>query len=130
MDSNLIAIIITCFALALFGLLIFGAVLIVRDTIRKRGNWGINLAPPACKQCGAPPPGVRVPANFSQAMWGGWTCPQCGLEVDKWGEAVNQQPFPAKWSAKLDNPPPPAGPADERYRKSSDDVQRGGDIRG
>jgi hypothetical protein len=116
-------------ATAVFVLLLAGAFLVVRDTARQRGRWGINLHPPACLQCGAPAPAVRKPASLRQAMWGGWTCRQCGFELDKWGWPVEEQRFPAKWSARLDldldAPARPQRPTDERTRGSSDQHQRG-----
>lgn len=39
----------------------------------------------ACPQCGKPLPKFRKPANTSQALAGGWTCPHCGCEVDRSG---------------------------------------------
>jgi hypothetical protein len=104
-----------------FGLLLTGAVLVVRDTIRKRGRWGINLSPPECRQCGTAAPVVRKPANMRQAMWGGWTCAECGLELDKWGHPVDDQSFPAKWSADLDDE---RRPTDSRLKKRRDDTRR------
>ena len=71
------------------------AVLAVRDTVRRRGRWGINTRKVYCAECGAPAPLVRVPANWRQALWGGCTCTECGLEYDKWGQAVHQTTAPA-----------------------------------
>lgn len=65
-----------------------GAVLVVRDTVRKRGRWGINLRPVRCPKCGEPAPVVRRPRNRRQALWGGCTCQGCGTEYDKWGQPV------------------------------------------
>lgn len=62
--------------------------LIVRDTQRREGNWGLNARPGQCPKCAAPLPTVRAPKNFRQAMWGGWTCAGCGAELDKWGREV------------------------------------------
>ncbi len=67
-----------------------GAVLVVRDTIRRRGKWGINTRPVRCPECGEPAPVVRVPENFRQTLWGGCTCANCGLEYDKWGRPVEE----------------------------------------
>ncbi|HJZ56982.1 MAG TPA: hypothetical protein VKE74_18580 [Gemmataceae bacterium] len=72
------------------GLLVLGA-LVLRDTIRKDGRWGINfksLAGAECPNCDAPLPAVRKPKNFQQVLWGGWTCPECGCQIDKWGREV------------------------------------------
>lgn len=68
-----------------------GFILMIRDSIRRRGKWGINfrMADTRCPQCGEPMPVVRVPKNVEQALWGGWTC-ECGCEVNKWGREVEQ----------------------------------------
>lgn len=112
-----------------FGLLAAGAGLMIRDTLRKRGNWGINLKPGPCLQCGTPMPRIRKPANWRQAMWGGWTCTECGLELDKWGRPVEGQ-APGKWAVlravedaeqnERRTPRP-----DERIREVNDQTQRG-----
>jgi hypothetical protein len=63
---------------------------IVKGTKQKSGV-GINLSPPtACPQCGTSLPQVRVPKNIRQAMWGGWTCESCGIELDKWGRHLSE----------------------------------------
>ena len=69
--------------------------LVVRDTTRKQGNWGINLqsvsgAPLQCPSCATPIPTVRVPKNLRQFLWGGWTCSGCGVELDKWGKPLTR----------------------------------------
>ena len=66
-------------------------VLVVRATIRRTGRWGINLRARTCPVCGMPSPGVRLPHSLRQALWGGWTCTQCGAELDKWGVKIAQQ---------------------------------------
>jgi hypothetical protein len=53
-------------------------------------RFGINLAAvfagAKCAACGAPLPAVaRIPKTPYQVLWGGWTCEECGLELDKWG---------------------------------------------
>jgi hypothetical protein len=65
-----------------------GAVLVIRDTIRKRGRWGINLRPVRCPECGKLAPVIRRPKNRRQALWGGCTCERCGTEYDKWGRPI------------------------------------------
>ena len=75
---------------SLCGFGILGAIaLLVVGTIFKT-RWGINLAAvfgsAKCAECGAPSPAVaRIPKTPYQVMWGGWTCEECGLELDKWG---------------------------------------------
>ena len=66
--------------------LVVVGLLVVRDTVRRRGRWGINLRKPSCASCGAELAAVRVPGSMRQMIWGGWTCPGCGQQLDKWGE--------------------------------------------
>lgn len=52
----------------------------------KRNRYGINVKLMAdCPNCGTKLPAVRIPKTLKQALWGGWTCPTCGTESDKWG---------------------------------------------
>jgi hypothetical protein len=76
--------------LTIGGLLTLALALVVIGTIRRRGNWGLNMRTVRCPRCGEPAPTVRVPRNWRQTMWGGTTCAQCGLEYDKWGSPVKQ----------------------------------------
>ena len=80
----------------MFGILALGLALMIRDTIRRRGKWGINLKPAVCTECGTPAPVIRKPKNRQQALWGGWTCSKCGCELDKWGRAADSKPGNAK----------------------------------
>ena len=118
-------------ALFLLGALVVGLFFVVRDTIRGRGRWGINLRPAECAKCGEPRPLVRKPANFRQAMWGGWSCRYCGYEVDKWGCPVTDQPLPAKWAVleaergEPGVPPAEPTPPDERCRPSAEKYGKG-----
>jgi membrane associated rhomboid family serine protease len=41
-----------------------------------------------CPRCTAELPPYRRPASFKQALWGGWTCPNCGCHVDRQGHAI------------------------------------------
>jgi len=66
-------------------------VLTVVDTVRGKGRWGINPGPAICPQCKTPAPTFRRPSSFRQAMWGGWTCASCNLELDKWGKPVAER---------------------------------------
>ncbi|KAA0087057.1 hypothetical protein CIW52_04135 [Mycolicibacterium sp. P9-64] len=76
----------TAFIVA-FGL---GVLLIVYGTIVKN-NWGINLRRVACPGCGAEMGRVRMPNSGRQAMWGGYTCPTCQCEMDKWGRRTTTE---------------------------------------
>jgi hypothetical protein len=61
--------------------------LMIRDTRRRAGRWGINLQGFACPRCHTQAPEFRRPSSWRQFFWGGWTCKQCGFEMDKWGDA-------------------------------------------
>jgi hypothetical protein len=116
--------------LLIFGLAVVGMVFVIRDTIRQRGNWGINLKQAVCTQCATPMPMVRKPANWRQALWGGGTCPECGFELDKWGRPVEGQTAPAKWKVlrsveedeRIERRPQRR---DERIREVNEQTQRG-----
>jgi hypothetical protein len=41
-----------------------------------------------CPECGEPLPTIRKPSNWRQALWGGWSCPNCGSELDRWGRTI------------------------------------------
>ena len=75
------------FLVMIFGLLAFGIVVIAYGTFA-RNRWGINLRPVSCPRCRTPLPRLRKPETLRQSLWGGWTCPACGVEVDKWGREV------------------------------------------
>jgi hypothetical protein len=40
----------------------------------------------ACPRC-EEPLGIKRPGRitWTQRMWGGWTCPECGCDVDRFG---------------------------------------------
>ena len=40
-----------------------------------------------CPACATPVPKFRKPASTRQMLWGGWTCPKCGIELDRRGRA-------------------------------------------
>jgi hypothetical protein len=91
MDINipmLLGLIACLIGLLVFVALAIGLGLMIRDTVRKKGNWGINLNPVICPSCGEPATTLRKPASGRQAIWGGQTCSRCGTEFDKWGRAV------------------------------------------
>lgn len=90
MSEDVLAVLVIIISLLVFGLLGVGLFLVIRDTRRGRGRWGINLKGAICSQCNTPAPTVRVPQNASQWLWGGWTCKHCGLELDKWGQPTGQ----------------------------------------
>lgn len=55
----------------------------------------INLGDVHCPSCGEQMPAIRVPDSIGRLLWGGWKCPQCGCEMDRWGKAVGGPGAPA-----------------------------------
>jgi hypothetical protein len=53
----------------------------------KNSKMGVNLEPIVCPSCGtvANPVKPRFPRSLRQFLWGGFTCENCGCDVDKWG---------------------------------------------
>ncbi len=41
-----------------------------------------------CPDCGEQLPTFRKTTNKRQMLWGGWTCPNCGCEVDRKGRKI------------------------------------------
>jgi hypothetical protein len=50
--------------------------------------------PVKCPNCGTVQPRFRKPENRQQALWGGWTCPQCQTSIDRSGKAIPTQKQP------------------------------------
>jgi DNA-directed RNA polymerase subunit RPC12/RpoP len=65
-----------------------GFALVLIDTVRRSGRFGINLDLPNCPRCGHQVRAVRIPKSIPQFLWGGYTCTQCGTEIDKWGNEI------------------------------------------
>jgi hypothetical protein len=49
-----------------------------------------------CVDCGTPMPLIRKPATWRQALWGGWTCPRCGSEYDRWSRKIGEAGAPRR----------------------------------
>jgi len=77
--------------LLLFGLI--GLIMAIRSTLTRRGGWGLNFdkATYVCPTCKEQLPVIRKPSSIKQLLWGGWTCKNCGAEVSKWGELINEE---------------------------------------
>jgi hypothetical protein len=55
-------------------------------------RWGLNLKRnQKCPSCTAAVPGVRMPKNLRQALWGGFTCSCCRVEYDKWLNPIRNE---------------------------------------
>jgi len=51
---------------------------------------GSSLPAPKCPTCETQQPPIRTPKSFRQLVWGGWTCTQCGTEIDRHGRAIDK----------------------------------------
>lgn len=57
-----------------------------RRRSKAQSRWGLGkVFGGNCPRCGTAMPAIRKPASMQQVLWGGWTCPSCGAEVDKYG---------------------------------------------
>jgi len=71
------------------GILPLGVLLVTHGTIFKT-RWGINTATQIeCPGCRKMHGQIRTPRNLRQTLWGGFTCPQCGTEDDKWNRPIS-----------------------------------------
>lgn len=53
----------------------------MRDDVNAKGG---------CPKCGTDVPAFRRPTSFQQALLGGWTCSECGTEMDRRGNATGR----------------------------------------
>jgi hypothetical protein len=63
-------------------------------------DFGLNLQAVHCPACEEKMSFLRVPNSLRQALWGGWNCPTCGCEMNKWGERIPRQPAEAEPTAR------------------------------
>ncbi len=74
------------FASAIVSGLIFGAIFApaLHFGFKRSGMYAPRgKAQHSCEVCGQPLPVVRRPTSLRQALYGGWTCPNCGAELDR-----------------------------------------------
>jgi hypothetical protein len=71
--------------LVVTGLLLVGVIF----GIFARSKWGVNVMPVVCPGCKTPQNYFRWPTSLKQALWGGYTCPNCHRELDKWGREIS-----------------------------------------
>jgi hypothetical protein len=113
----------------ILGALGIGLYLVIRDTTRQDGKWGVNLKPTACTECGVSAPLIRTPTSWHQTFWGGWTCHECGLLLDKWGRPVETQNTVAKWAVlraaeEVEDDDRRPTRRDKRIREANDQTKR------
>ena len=94
MSDNLVAALAIGLSVVVFGLLITGVVLMVRDTIRKKGNWGINLSPPACRSCGEPRAGHPQAGEHAADLMGRLDVPGVWPGTGQVGRTRRRPAFP------------------------------------
>ncbi len=52
--------------------------------------WVLLIPRKTCPKCGAKLSRFRKPTNLRQTLWGGWTCLECGSELDRKGNVIEQ----------------------------------------
>lgn len=57
---------------------------------RIKGKLGINIERVNCPRCFTEMPSLRIPTSLKQTMWGGWSCKNCGSELDKYGSLIDE----------------------------------------
>ena len=50
--------------------------------------------PRDCPECGAALPVIRLPKNRREMLWGGVTCPGCGMQFDRHGRKLGKRDGP------------------------------------
>jgi len=66
---------------------IIGILTVVIGT-KNKNRFGVNFSGLRCPVCGLAPSNIRAPDNFNQLLWGGFTCKNCGANVDKWNRLL------------------------------------------
>ena len=64
---------------------IFGTLFLIWP---RKGKLGINTDTVFCPDCDEKMPKARTPRKINQFLWGGWICPKCGAELDKYGVKI------------------------------------------
>lgn len=85
---------LTAISYVLTGILVISGVLVLVQTLQRKGDFGINikaiLSPVQCPNCKHPISRVRVPKDTREMLWGGFTCQNCGKKFDKWLKELPQ----------------------------------------
>jgi DNA-directed RNA polymerase subunit RPC12/RpoP len=75
---------------------------VIFDALKGKGRlFGLTFRPLDCPKCGERVPYARKPLSIRQALWGGWTCINCGAELDKWGTDISSSVEARNGSSKL-----------------------------
>lgn len=68
--------------------LVIGMIIWFIDQSRRKTKYGLNFKRVYCPICKTKLPIIRKPLNERQKQYGGWTCPNCTTELDKYGDEV------------------------------------------
>ena len=84
--------------ISLLLLLIFGvsvaalSLKLIFDFAKGKSRYlALNTEGLACPRCEQSLPLARRPADLRQAFWGGWTCSECGAEIDRYGTDISTE---------------------------------------
>ena len=76
----------------IIGILISIIILFLFTRIKKNSKYAkfaITLKNVKCPNCHLQQSFFRLPKNKSQILFGGYTCPNCNTELDKFGTKIN-----------------------------------------
>jgi transposase-like protein len=66
-----------------------------KESLSKQSLYGATwmgmLKKNICPSCKKPLPRVRKPTSLRQALFGGWTCPSCKIELNNKGIPINRK---------------------------------------
>ncbi|WP_146190740.1 hypothetical protein [Polaribacter aquimarinus] len=58
--------------------------------IFKHLKFKVNLKKINCPKCGIEQPNIRKPKGWTEILWGGNTCKNCGCKTDRFGNEREQ----------------------------------------
>lgn len=72
----------------MIGVFIF---LIINQFRKKKNKNETNLFKVKCPKCNTEQSFIRVPKDIKEAVWGGYTCSNCGCKMDKFGNEISKK---------------------------------------
>jgi len=79
-------------SIVFLGLLGSGLCLIIRDTLRGSGAFGLRFKPLICPGCNRRVTLLaKTTTPFLKRTMGFWICPYCGCEMDHYGKKVKKK---------------------------------------
>lgn len=110
-------------AFILLGPVLVYLTFVVVDTLRKKGEFGINLHPLACPKCNYRVLQDKIRSASDFGSLGHWECPICGSKTNQWGEVLSDTIIAESIPKQLDSPRPDfSNPFDKKGRTPVDRI--------